>query len=270
MYGGTGLGLSISQRLVEMMGGRLRVESEVGVGSEFHFQLKLPVAQVRTRARREVGATLKGHRFLVVDDNETARHIVSKVLGADGAVVDQAADVDRGLAMMRDAATSSEPYDAVIIDHLMPEKDGFDFAEMVKSGPGEAKVPLLMLTSSPGTGALAQARKSGIAGYLAKPVRGPDLIRALSTVLGREEFDGPDRRIFTKDTLAKGRGLRILALTAHAFAEQRERCREAGMDDFIAKPIQPAMLYATLAKWEERVRGQGQREGNPRRNTGSG
>jgi two-component system, sensor histidine kinase and response regulator len=328
VYGGTGLGLSISRRLVEMMGGELHVNSEVGQGSEFHFQLTLPIAETPRGERAEVRAQLGGRRFLVVDDNDAARQIVINVLEKGGAAVDQATNVAGGLAMLAEASGSASPYDAVILDHLMPRQDGFDFAEAAKLDPASAQCPILMLTSSHGAGELAQARDLGIAGFLSKPVRGPDLIRALGTVLGREDFDGPERRIVTRATLEREGGLHILvaednpvnqqvalallknrghevdivengrlaveavlstpydmvlmdvqmpemdgleatreirtypqfaslpilALTAHAFSEQRDLCAEAGMDDFLAKPIQPAALYHTLEKWEGRLK----------------
>ena len=322
-HGGTGLGLAICKRLVGMMGGSLALESALGEGSTFSFEIPLPAAAERTEGRAQPLPDLGTRRFLVVDDNETARRIVREVLEKEGAIVDEAPGVESGLRLLQDAVAGDEPYDGVILDHLMPYMDGFDFARAAQSRPELADVPMLMLTSSGNAADREMARELGIGGHLAKPVSRPDLIRAVSELLGHRTYDGPERRLVTETTLVQTDPMRILvaednkvnqhvarsllakqghdvdivdngqlaleavlakpydlvlmdiqmpvmdgheatrriremkhyaslpivAVTAHAFAEERDRCAESGMDDFLAKPMKPAALYDLLERW---------------------
>jgi len=322
-HGGTGLGLAICQRLVGMMGGTLALESALGEGSTFSFEIPLPMAPERTEGRAQPLPNLGGKRFLVVDDNETARRIVREVLRREGATVDEAPGVESGLRLLHDASAGDRAYDVVVLDHLMPYQDGFDFARAVQNRPEVGGVPMLMLTSSGNAEDRTMARELGIGGHLAKPVARQDLIRAVSELLGHGTYDGPERRMVTETTLVQTDPMRILvaednkvnqhvarsllakqghevdivengqlaleavlakpydlvlmdiqmpvmdgheatrriremshyaslpivAVTAHAFAEERDRCQESGMDDFLAKPMKPAALYELLERW---------------------
>lgn len=327
-HGGTGLGLTISRRLVALMGGTLELESVVGRGSDFRFVLELgePSQESDGSQRPPVtGEAIRGRRFLVVDDNATARRIVREALkhmGADEVVV--ASDVDSGLAVLRSAQKDGAPFDAVVLDHMMPRRDGFDFAEEVLGDPAISHTPMLMATSAGLGDAKSRAREMGLHGFLSKPVTRADLVRALSALLAQDEYEGPERRLVTQETiirtpntvwillaednavnqqvaiaLLKKRGyevdavvdgqqavdavqersydivlmdiqmpimdgleatrqirslpgfadLPIVALTAHAFAEERERCNQAGMNDFLAKPFKPDDLYELVERW---------------------
>ncbi len=181
-HGGTGLGLTISKRLVELMGGQLTVVSAPGQGAEFSFTLELDSREPRNEGRRASDVDMAGRRFLVVDDNATARRIVREALTLvrAGDVV-EATNVDEGLAAL---AVCGDPFDAVILDHMMPGRDGFDFARAVEGISPDATSAILLLTSAGDVVSDAEARQAGIGGYLSKPVGREDLYQALQQLLG--------------------------------------------------------------------------------------
>ncbi len=179
-YGGTGLGLSITLRLVQMMGGVLRVDSTPGCGSVFSFTLPLAPA-VGPAAGRTV-APLEGRRVLVLDDHEVNRSILQELLGVWGLSVAGAPDVPSALALVAAHEAAGTPFDAAIIDRHMPGQDGFAFAERVQTGDG--RLPMLMLTSDREVGDLARCELLGITRHLTKPARPRDLCDALGAMLG--------------------------------------------------------------------------------------
>jgi PAS domain S-box-containing protein len=187
-YGGTGLGLTIAQRLVGMMGGRLEVASEVDRGSEFSFTLELPIETAVPLPLPTAGVVpLRDLAMLVVDDNQSNRRIVREMLGSAGVVVDEAADADAGLAALHRAASAGTPYALAILDAQMPEKDGFELAELIRDDRALRRTRLLMLTSAGQRGDAQRCRELGIRGYLTKPVSRSDLLDMVAGVLGTAE-----------------------------------------------------------------------------------
>jgi len=178
-YGGTGLGLTISAQLVEMMGGRLWLESQPGKGSRFHFVARF---EVHKGAAEIVPAfELRSLRVLVVDDNATNRRILSEILESWQMVTAAAGNAHAALEMVRHAAERREPFDLVLTDAAMPDVDGFTLAEQVAQTQRSAAPKVILLTSA-GSPALRGRRARLFAAVLAKPVKQSDLLDAFVTV----------------------------------------------------------------------------------------
>ena len=188
-FGGTGLGLTISAQLVEMMDGRLWVDSEVGSGTRFHFVAKFGIHQGAAEPPSSTAGSLRDIRALIVDDNETNRLILSEILASwqmrasavDGAVA--------ALAALYEAADGGQPFHLVLTDALMPEVDGFTLAQQIAHDARLSVLKVILLTSA---GSHAQrGRPAGtFAARLAKPVKQSDLLDAIVTAFASPA--GPD------------------------------------------------------------------------------
>jgi CheY-like chemotaxis protein len=182
-YGGTGLGLTISARLIEMMGGRVWVESESGHGSTFHFTAKFARPRGAAVAAEPPPVKLHGLTVLVVDDNATNRRILEEVLRHWHMAVTAVDGARAALAALERAGDGGEPFSLVLIDGHMPGMDGFALAERIQQAPQTAGTTLVMLTSGGQPGDVARCRELGIASYLMKPIKQSDLLRAIGSAL---------------------------------------------------------------------------------------
>ncbi len=329
-FGGTGLGLTICKELVTLFGGTLDVDSRLGVGTTFSFELTMPI----DREHVEVPQTsLAGRRLLVVDDSPLNARILMEQSQPWGVRAQSVGSAQEALVELRRASEAGEAYEIAVVDFQMPTMDGEMLCRAVRGDPGIKEPALVILSSSAQPGLRARLLDAGADGYSTKPARPERLHREIvaswlrrhgelkerasndeadptaalrpieeegaapmrillvednrvnarlaSRMLermgcsvnvagnGKEAFemvsgftydlvfmdcqmpvmDGLDatRMIRTLDS-KRGR-VPIVALTAHAMADQRVSCMAAGMDAHLTKPVTPHALRRALIQW---------------------
>jgi len=318
-HGGTGLGLAISKRLVEMMGGRVWAESEIGKGSAFSFTMLAPVAPTRPwRYLAGPDPDLQGKRVLIVDDNETNRRILGSQVESWGMAAHMVSSGPEALAMLE----KERDFDAVLLDMMMPEMSGLDVSAAIRRS-GLTSLPIVILTSAGWHDKVPS--ELALAALLVKPIKSSELFNVLvgiyrktprkthRTFSGRKvdttlamrlplrillvednivnqkvtmrilekmgyradlasngneaikailrqsydlvlmdvqmpEMDGYEATDHIRKHIGSDSSPWIIALTANAIRGDREKCLNAGMNDYIGKPVRPEVLQAAIER----------------------
>ncbi|MFZ1815680.1 MAG: response regulator [Rhizobiaceae bacterium] len=179
---GTGLGLAITSRLVELMNGKIGVESDEGKGATFWFTIDLPVVEWGQK-RKRAPIDVSGARILVIDDNQVNRSILLEQLASWNFDCAAAPDGRTGLAVLARAAECGTPVDCVILDFQMPDMNGADVLHAMRQDPATAATPVVLLTSVEQAGFVEMVAKYRVSAHLTKPARSSQLLDAVVNAL---------------------------------------------------------------------------------------
>ena len=189
-FGGTGLGLSITRHLVDLMGGTIGIQSDLGKGTTVTFTLDLAHGESDGSDCKPDYSALVGARILVIDDSETNRDVITNYLEHCQANVTAVETTELAWKLLLAAADQGRPFHAAVVDMLMPNENGLEFAARVKANPVLARLKIILATSISWDGDLAAVRAAGIEAVFTKPIRRHSLIDEISRVVAGVRHQG--------------------------------------------------------------------------------
>ncbi|BDI19873.1 hypothetical protein ANSO36C_56750 [Nostoc cf. commune SO-36] len=182
-YGGTGLGLAICKQLVTLMGGVIGVESEMGKGSKFWFEVLFTKQIEPVLPQCDDRTILRDRHLLMVANNATNCKIIHHQATHWGMEVDQADSIAAAIKVIQQACEQGKSYDVALVDMQIPQTSGMAINEQIQANSGIAKIPLIMLASTNQRDEVQQALKIGFAAYLVKPIKPSRLLNTIMTIL---------------------------------------------------------------------------------------
>jgi two-component system, sensor histidine kinase and response regulator len=200
-YGGTGLGLAICRQLIDLMGGKIGIDSTTGAGSTFWFTI--PVKATESMDCSAAPSEIAGRRVLIVDDLEMNRRVLESQLRGWGAECTSVEGGRHALAILEQAFAAGRPFDAALVDHLMPDVDGAELGQMLHADPRFGQLRLILLTSGEQLGSARELLERGFSAYLTKPVVRSRLLRdAMCRALSSSSTDQPPKLAFASPARA--------------------------------------------------------------------
>ncbi len=178
------MGLAITSQLVNMMNGKIWVESEPGKGSVFHFTCRLGVRHgLSDEDRAKDLAVVRDKIILVVDDNEVNRKILKKTIESWGMKPVMAESAGKALEIINSCGQTGDSIAIALIDVMMPEIDGFKLTEMIRNDPKRLNLKIIIMSSADQTGGCERCAELGVDGYLCKPLNYKDLLHTIAVTL---------------------------------------------------------------------------------------